>query len=303
MRIGTYAKVTGESGLRHSGVLSSDRRSRPEILRCRDLSTGSVVTSVQLANPKPDTCRIFVADSSFSSFFPFFFFFLTVKFDLTAPAQARNRPQPTRQPLAMRPLIARIPRGEPSSFTNWCGRTRRVCTSPPSPSCRMSGRRRRGPGNHAEGLKNLHNFALSRISTWLISSAVNEARARMRHARVLKFESVDQPAEDEEADFTPAVLTDWREVPLQALERKELREHCSGAIASCRKFIVRCCASRVEEVQYRETAGRIGRERGGVKTRLLRARLMMQKIWRRNCNRRRAACLDLFRSKAGGSWF
>ena len=44
-----------------------------------------------------------------------------------------------------------------------------------------------------KALKNLHSFrAESKFSTWLISIAVNEARARLRHDRVLKFESVDQ---------------------------------------------------------------------------------------------------------------
>ena len=76
-----------------------------------------------------------------------------------------------------------------------------------------------------KALKNLRNFrAEAKFSTWLISIAVNDARARLRHARVLKFESVDETPPDEDGGFTPSVISDWREVPLQALERKELRE-------------------------------------------------------------------------------
>ena len=33
-------------------------------------------------------------------------------------------------------------------------------------------------------------------------------------------------------DFTPAVITDWREVPLEALERRELRELLRSALES-----------------------------------------------------------------------
>ena len=99
------------------------------------------------------------------------------------------------------------------------------------------------------------------------------------YARVLKFESVDQPAEDEEGSFTPAVITDWREVPLQALERKELREQLQRAIASLPEIYREVLLLRdVEEFNIAETAAALGVSEGVVKTRLLRARLMMQKI-------------------------
>ena len=115
-----------------------------------------------------------------------------------------------------------------------------------------------------KALKNLPNFrAESKFSTWLISIAINEARARLRHARVLKFESVDQPQEDEDGNFTPAVITDWREVPLQALERKELRELLQKAIASLPEIYREVLLLRdVEEFNIAETAAASGRQRG-----------------------------------------
>jgi len=69
-----------------------------------------------------------------------------------------------------------------------------------------------------KALKNLAGFrGEAKFGTWLVSIAINEARAQLRHNRVLKFESMDAPAEEEEeGDFTPAVITDWREVPLEA---------------------------------------------------------------------------------------
>ena len=75
-----------------------------------------------------------------------------------------------------------------------------------------------------KALKNLHRFrAESKFSTWLVSIAENEARTRLRRDRILRFESVDDKTEARNRSFTPVVIADKREIPLQALERKELR--------------------------------------------------------------------------------
>lgn len=155
-----------------------------------------------------------------------------------------------------------------------------------------------------KALKNLGSFrAESKFSSWLVSIAINEARGRLRHARLLKFESVDQP-EDDAGDFTPAVLRDWREVPSQALERKELRELLQKAIASLPEIYREVLLLRdVEEFNIAETAATLGVSEGVVKTRLLRARLMMQKILAPQLASKRGGWFALFRSKAGGSWF
>ena len=43
-----------------------------------------------------------------------------------------------------------------------------------------------------KALKNLHRFrAESKFSTWLVSIALNEARGRLRHDRLIEFDSVD----------------------------------------------------------------------------------------------------------------
>ena len=76
-----------------------------------------------------------------------------------------------------------------------------------------------------KALKNLHQFrADAKFSTWLVAIAINEARARLRHERTIKFETIGDATEEIDGHFTPAVISDWREVPLEALERKELRE-------------------------------------------------------------------------------
>ncbi len=158
-----------------------------------------------------------------------------------------------------------------------------------------------------KALKNLHNFrAESKFSTWLISIALNEARGRLRHARVLKFESVDQATDDGDGSFVPALIRDWREVPSQALERKELREMLQSAIASLPQIYREVLLLRdVEEMSIADTAAVLGVSEGVVKTRLLRARLMMQKILAPQLASKRSGSglFGLFRSKAGGSWF
>ncbi|HKD84510.1 MAG TPA: sigma-70 family RNA polymerase sigma factor [Terriglobales bacterium] len=157
-----------------------------------------------------------------------------------------------------------------------------------------------------KALRNLRHFrSESRFSTWLISIAVNEARARLRHARVLKFDSIDEPPEEEENRFTPALIRDWREVPLQALERSELREMLRKAIASLPEIYREVLVMRdIEELSIAETAAALSVREGVVKTRLLRARLMMQKILAPQLATRRSSGLfALFGSKAGGSWF
>jgi len=156
-----------------------------------------------------------------------------------------------------------------------------------------------------KALKNLRNFrSESKFSTWLISIAINEARGRLRHARVLKIESLDTPQEDADGAPIPAVISDWREVPSQALERKELREVLRSAIAGLPEIYRETLLLRdVEEFSIAETAAALGVSEGVVKTRLLRARLMMQKILAPQLASKRSGMFGLFRGKAGGSWF
>jgi len=156
-----------------------------------------------------------------------------------------------------------------------------------------------------KALKNLAGFrGEAKFGTWLVTIAINEARAQLRHNRVLKFKSVDAPAEDEEGDFTPAVITDWREIPLEALERKELRELLRSTLESLPEMYREVLVLRdVEENNIAETAAILGINEGVVKTRLLRARLMMQKILAPQLKTKREGLFSLFKARAGASWF
>jgi len=157
-----------------------------------------------------------------------------------------------------------------------------------------------------KALKNLASFrGEAKFGTWLVSIALNEARAQLRHNRVLTFESVDAPAPEEEGDFTPAVITDWREVPLEALERKELRQLLHSALESLPEMYREVLVLRdVQEYNIVETAAILSVNQGVVKTRLLRARIMMQKILAPQLKTKRGGGLfGLFKARAGASWF
>ncbi len=157
-----------------------------------------------------------------------------------------------------------------------------------------------------KAFKNLASFrGDAKFGTWMVSIALNEARSRLRHNRVLKFESVDDSVEDEERNLIPAVITDWREVPLEALERKELRELLRAALESLPQTYREVLVLRdVQEYNTAETAEILGVNAGVVKTRLLRARLAMQKTLAPQLKTRRGGSLfGMFKARAGASWF
>ncbi len=119
--------------------------------------------------------------------------------------------------------------------------------------------------------------AEAKFSTWLIQITINEARLRLRKDRRHLYESVDEQRADEEGEYFPKDFADWREVPSEALQRKQLREALRRAIAALplkyrEVLILRDIQNRSTE----ETAEILGITEGNVKTRLLRARLQMR---------------------------
>src|SRR5450631_4544049 len=73
-------------------------------------------------------------------------------------------------------------------------------------------------------LANIRQFrAEARFSTWLIQITVNEALMRRRRERTVVMEAIDD-RRDEESDYAPRDFADWREIPSEALERKEVRQ-------------------------------------------------------------------------------
>jgi RNA polymerase sigma-70 factor, ECF subfamily len=98
----------------------------------------------------------------------------------------------------------------------------------------------------------------SKFSTWLIAITLNEARARLRKENRATFDSLDAQQE-ERGDFTPAALTDWREVPLAALERQEIRDLVQSAVAQLPDAYREIVTLRdVEELSVNQTAELLG---------------------------------------------
>jgi RNA polymerase sigma-70 factor, ECF subfamily len=118
----------------------------------------------------------------------------------------------------------------------------------------------------------------AKFSTWLTTIAINQGRRRLRKAKGAAEESIEEQADSHEGDFTPAPLTDWREIPLEALERKELREALRAAVAELPDIYRQVFVLRdLEEQNIEETAEALGINPGAVKVRLHRARIMLQK--------------------------
>jgi len=118
----------------------------------------------------------------------------------------------------------------------------------------------------------------SKFSTWLITIAMNEGRQRLRKIKRAAEDSLEDTVEEREGDFTPAFLTDWREIPLEALERKELRHKLREAVETLPKIYREVFVLRdLQEMNQEETAAALGITISAVKVRLHRARIMLQK--------------------------
>src|SRR5438034_2313402 len=117
----------------------------------------------------------------------------------------------------------------------------------------------------------------AKVSTWLTTSAINEGRKRLRKTKGAVEDSIEEKEESHEGDYTPAPLTDWREIPLEALERKELREALRVAVAELPDIYRQVFTLRdLEELNIVETAQALGITTGAVKVRLHRARILLQ---------------------------
>src|SRR5947209_14874251 len=119
--------------------------------------------------------------------------------------------------------------------------------------------------------------AEAKFSTWLIQIAINEARMKVRKNHAYLYDSLDDTREDEEGDYSPKDYSDWRPIPSEALATKELREALNKAIAGLApKYREVLLLRDVQQMNIAETAKALNISEQNVRTRLLRARLMVR---------------------------
>ena len=129
-----------------------------------------------------------------------------------------------------------------------------------------------------KAFKNLARFRQeAKFSTWLIQIAINEAKMRLRKDRRHLYESIEEGRIGDDGDYTPKDFADWREIPSEALEQKELRMALTNALDSLpEKYRTVLILRDVQHLSITETAQALGLSEANVKTRLSRARLQMR---------------------------
>jgi RNA polymerase sigma-70 factor (ECF subfamily) len=128
-------------------------------------------------------------------------------------------------------------------------------------------------------LRNLRTFrGDSKFGTWLVSIALNEARNRLRRRATVRIVPFDE-SQGEEMPVSPALLSDWREPPSEAVEREEIRKLLEHAVRMLPDIYQRVFLLRdVEELNVNDTARLLDISSSLVKVRLHRARIMMQRL-------------------------
>jgi RNA polymerase sigma-70 factor, ECF subfamily len=113
------------------------------------------------------------------------------------------------------------------------------------------------------------------FKAWVLQIAGNEARMRLRKDRKHLYSSVEE--EISEKPFQPRQFVNWRAIPSEELERKELRQVLTAALECLEDgyrevFVLR----DVQRLSAAETGKILGISEGAVNTRLHRARLQMR---------------------------
>jgi RNA polymerase sigma-70 factor (ECF subfamily) len=129
-----------------------------------------------------------------------------------------------------------------------------------------------------KAFKNLARFrGDAKFSTWLIQIAINESKMRLRKERRALYESLECGQATEDGDYIPRDFADWRQIPSDALEQKELRQALSKALNSLPEIYRTVLVLRdIQQLSISETAELLELSEANVKTRLSRARLQMR---------------------------
>ncbi|MBI3404814.1 MAG: sigma-70 family RNA polymerase sigma factor, partial [Acidobacteria bacterium] len=115
----------------------------------------------------------------------------------------------------------------------------------------------------------------SRFYTWLVRIAFNEALMKLRKRRPNQI-SLDEPA-DEEKDVMPREIADWGPTPEQKFAQTQMGEILNEAISSLEPIYSIVFVLRdVEQLSIEDTGKLLNLSEAAVKSRLLRARLMLR---------------------------
>lgn len=119
----------------------------------------------------------------------------------------------------------------------------------------------------------------SKFRQWAMRIVDNEARMSRRKRRQHLYEPLDQESMDvsDEKPIRPRQFADWRDLPIDEVEKSETRAAVAKALATLPEkyrevFILR----EMQHLDLAETVAVLGISEPAVKTRLHRARLMLR---------------------------
>jgi RNA polymerase sigma-70 factor, ECF subfamily len=118
-----------------------------------------------------------------------------------------------------------------------------------------------------------------KFKQWAMRVVENEAKMYRRKRRQHLYESIDQNSTEtsEDKPFYPKQFADWRDLPSDVVEQKEVREAVAKAVADLPDIYRAVFVLRdMQHLDVAETAEALGLGESAVKTRLHRARLMMR---------------------------
>jgi len=127
-----------------------------------------------------------------------------------------------------------------------------------------------------KALRNICQFRReAKFSTWLVQITIEESRQRLRKYRKHLYRTLEEITDNDGCQR--GRFADKSEIPLKALERKQLGDALQLAIASLpQKYREVLTLRDIQQLSTKETARILGLSLQNVKIRLLRARLQMR---------------------------
>jgi RNA polymerase sigma-70 factor (ECF subfamily) len=118
-----------------------------------------------------------------------------------------------------------------------------------------------------------------KFKQWAMRVIENEAKMYCRKRRQHLYEPIDHNSVEgfEERPFRPRQFADWRDLPSDIVEQKEVREAVAKALGELPDIYREVFVLRdMQHLDVAETAEVLGISQSAVKTRLHRARLMLR---------------------------